>query len=264
MRTVKKQFLFALGLFLIYYSVSTIVYYIYGDSGTGIADAVYMTGISFTTVGYSDSGFSSTPTQKAIFTPLFIWGFLIQIVFVASAVNAFIALKIHIRIEESFMKFMTRFKKGHIVIFGVGKIAPHIIDELINVRTSFIVVANSQKQIDGLREKHNKIEVLQMQGKTITDKVLKAVNITGAGVAIFDLESDELNHIAGDLVRRANNSIKVIAVNDHLEFLSIMEGEGKMAVNRHLLCAMRIASLAFRPSVANYLVTFKSVRMEKI
>jgi voltage-gated potassium channel len=92
-----------------------------------------------------------------------------------------------------------------------------------------------------------------MQGKTITDELLKDVNIAAAGVAIFDLGSDELNHIAGDLVQRANNSIKIIAVNDQLEFLSIMEGGGKMAVNRHHLCAMRIASLAVRPSVATYL-----------
>jgi len=253
MKAIKKQFGFALALFLIYYVASTIVYYIYGDPGTTIVDAVYMTGISFTTVGYGDTGFASTETQKIIFTPLFIWGFLIQIIFVASAVNAFVALKIHHKIEELLMKILTKFKKKHIVIFGVGKISPHVIDELIQVRASFVVVGNSTAQIESLVEKYNKITAIQMHGRTLTEKVLQDVNITQASVAIFDLGSDELNHIAGDLVRRANPSIKIITVNDQLDFLPIMGSEGKTAINSHQLCAMRIASLAFRPSIVTYL-----------
>jgi len=253
MKAIKKQFGFALALFLIYYVASTIIYYIYGDPGTTIADAVYMTGISFTTVGYGDTGFASSETQKLIFTPLFIWGFLIQIIFVASAVNAFVALKIHHKIEELLMKILTRFKKKHIVIFGIGKISPHVIDELIQVRASFVVVGNSTAQIESLIEKYKKITAIQMHGRTLTEKVLQDVNITQASVAIFDLGSDELNHIAGDLVRRANPSIKIITVNDQLDFLPIMGSEGKTAINSHQLCAMRIASLAFRPSIVTYL-----------
>jgi voltage-gated potassium channel len=253
MNAIKKQFGFALALFLIYYFVSTITYYLYGDPGTTIADAIYMTGISFTTVGYGDTGFASTETQKIIFTPLFIWGFLIQIIFVASAVNAFVALKIHYKIEELLMKILTKFKKKHIVIFGIGKISPHVIDELIQVRASFVVVGNSIAQIENLTEKYKKITAIQMHGRTLTEKVLQEVNIARASVAIFDLGSDELNHIAGDLVRRANPSIKIITVNDQLDFLPIMGSEGKTAINSHQLCAMRIASLAFRPSIVTYL-----------
>jgi Trk K+ transport system NAD-binding subunit len=92
-----------------------------------------------------------------------------------------------------------------------------------------------------------------MPGKTPSDRILSDVNIANAGVAIFDLASDELNHIAGDLVRRENPEIKVISVNDQLEFLPIMDGDGKTAVNRHVLCAMKIASIAFRPAIADYL-----------
>ncbi len=253
MKTIRKQFLFTLALFLIYYAVSTIVYYIYGDPGIRISDAVYMTGISFTTIGYGDSGFATTDVQKIIFTPLLIWGFLIQIIFVASAVNAFVALKIHIRIEEALMKMLARFKKQHIVIFGVGKIAPHVIEELISVDADFIVADRDPKQIEELREKYHKIHILQIAGKTPTEAELTAVNIAKAKAAIFDLGSDELNHITGDMVQRANGQIKILSVNDQLDFLPIMERDGKIAVNRHSLCAMRIASMAHRPAVFNFL-----------
>lgn len=253
MNTIKKQFLFTLGLFLVYYVVSTTVYYLYGDPGTGLADAIYMTGISFTTVGYGDTGFASTHQQKVIFTPLLIWGFLIQIIFVASAVNAFVALKIHILLEESLMKFLTKFKKAHIVIFGIGKIAPHIVDELIDIRASFVVVDNDPGRIETLHEQYSKINALRMPGKTPSEKVLKDVNIANAGVAIFDLGSDELNHISGDLVRRENHGIKTISVNDQLDFMPIMDGEGKTAINPHVLCGKKIASMAFRPSVVTFL-----------
>ena len=168
MKAIKKQFLFALGLFLIYFIVSTIVYFLYGDPGITLADAVYMTGISFTTVGYGDTGFATTEAQKIIFTPLFIWGFLIQIVFVASAVNTFVALKIHLKIEETIMKMLTKFKKKHIVIFGIGKISPHVIEELIHVSASFVVMGNSITQIENLREKYDKITAIQMHGKTLS------------------------------------------------------------------------------------------------
>jgi len=253
MKTIKKQFLFALILFLVYYLVSTAVYTLYGDPGTTVADAIYMTGISFTTVGYGDTGFASTSTQKILFTPLFIWGFLIQIIFVASAVNAFIALKVHIKAEELLMKVLAKFKRKHIVIFGIGKISPHIIEEFVNVKASFIVADRNPVLIEELREKYRKIHVMQISGKTPTEADLKSVNIAKANVAIFDLGSDELNHIAGDMVQRANGGIRVLAVNDQRDFLPIMSTEGKMAINRHELCAMRIASLAFRPAVVNYL-----------
>jgi len=253
MKAIRNQFVFAIGLLLIYYIVSTLIYSIYGDPDTTIADAIYMTGISFTTVGYGDTGFATTDLQKIIFTPLFIWGFLIQIVFVASAVNTFVALQIHLKIEETIMKILTKFKKKHIVVFGIGKISPHVIDELNHVRASFVVVSNSISHIETLREKYDNLAAIQMHGKTLTEKVLKEANIAKASVAIFDMGSDEMNHIAGDLVRKANPSIKIITVNDQLDFLPIMGGEGKTAINSHQLCAMRIASLAFRPSVATYL-----------
>jgi len=253
MYTIKKQFLFALGLFLIYYVVSTIVYYTYADPGIHITDAIYMTGISFTTIGYGDGGFATTDTQKIIFTPLLIWGFLIQIVFVASAVNAFIALKIHIRVEEYLMKLSAKFKKEHTVIFGVGKIAPHVIEELFSVKADFVVADSNPEQIEGLRERYRKIHVLQISGKTPTDSDLEMVNIAKADVAIFDLGSDELNHIAGDMVRQANSKIRILSVNDQLDFLPIMQTEGKVAVNPHTLCAMKMASIAFRPAVTTYL-----------
>jgi len=250
---IKRQFYIALLLLLFYIVVATLTYRIIGDPGTTFADALYMAVLTLTTIGYTDTGFASTQFQKKVFTGIMVLSFCTQVVFAASVLNAFIATKIHMKISEAVMKFKFKFKRKHIIIFGVGKVAPYMIPEFFKTKTPLIVVSKDEDKALELSNKYKGLNIFYWPEKHFTDELFNDVNLKNARIAILDLGTDEKNHITADLIKEQNKDIEILAVGDDITYAPIMTQRGNKVVNPHFMCAMRIASLAKRPSVVNFL-----------
>ncbi|MFC1725174.1 potassium channel family protein [candidate division KSB1 bacterium] len=250
---VKKQFYFALFLVISFMIVATSSYYLMSDPGKTIFDAMYHSLITLTTIGYTDTGFGTTQAQKNISVILISYSFFTQVVFAASILNIFISIKMHVKISEALMKFKFKFKRKHIVIFGVNKVAPYIINELLKTDTPCIAVSKDEAVKSEIEDKLKGANVLYWPDKHFSQKLFEDVNIKNARVAIVDLGNDETNHITSDLIREQNPNIKIIAVGDDISYGPIIKKRGNEVVNPHFMCAMRIASLAMRPAVVTFL-----------
>jgi len=250
---VKKQFYFAIILVFVYLIIATSVYYSVGNPGTTGWDAFYHSLITLTTIGYTDTGFGTSQMQKSISTILIFYSFFTQVVFAASILNIFISIKMHVKISEAWMKLKFKFKRKHIVIFGVTKVAPYIINELVKTDIPFIAITKDEEKKEEIEDKHKGVNILYYPDKHISEDIFKDVNIRNAKVAILDLGNDETNHITADLIREQNPNIKILAVGDDISYAPIMKKRGNEVVNPHFMCAMRIASLAMRPSVVTFL-----------
>jgi len=232
---------------------ATIIYRFIGDPGTTLADALYMAVLTLTTIGYTDTGFASTQLQKSIFTGVMALSFCTQIVFAASVLNAFIATKIHMKISEAYMKFKFKFKRNHIIILGVGNVAPYMIPEFFKTKTPLLVVSKEEEKVIKLSTQYRGLNILHWPHKHFTDELFEDANLKNARVAILDLGNDEKNHITADLIREQNRNVEILAVGDDITYAPIMTQRGNKVVNPHFMCALRIASLAKRPSVVNFL-----------
>ena len=250
---VKKQFYLAVFLVVSFMIIASTAYYLVGDPGTTIFDSIYHSLITLTTIGYTDTGFGSTQAQKNVAVILIFYSFFTQVVFAASILSIFIAIKMHVKISEALMKFKFKFKRKHIVIFGVNKVAPYIINELLKTETPFIAVSKDEDVKSEIEDKLQGANVLFWPDKHFSNKLFDDVNIKNARVAIIDLGNDETNHITADLVREQNSKVKIIAVGDDISYGPIMKKRGNEVVNPHFMCAMRIASLAMRPAVVTFL-----------
>ena len=250
---VKKQFYLAVTLVLIYLIIATTGYHIVRDPGKTIIDAFYQSLITLTTIGYTDTGFGTTQLQKKVSSILIIYSFFTQVVFAASILNIFISIKMHVKISEALMKFKFKFKRKHIVVFGINKVAPYIINELLKTDTPFIAVSKDEGVKLEIEDKLEGANVLYWPDKHFSKKLFDDVNIKHARVAIVDLGNDETNHITSDLIREQNSDVKIIAVGDDISYGPIMKKRGNEVVNPHFMCAMRIASLAMRPAVVTFL-----------
>ena len=250
---VKKQFYFALILVLSYLFIASTCYYIMSDPGYSIFDSIYHALITLTTIGYTDTGFGTTQLQKTLSTILIFGGFFTQVVFAASILTIFISIAMHERISEALMKFKFKFKRKHIVIFGINKVAPYMINEFSKTDTPFIAITKDKGKKAEIEDKVPGANILYTPEKHISDELFKDVNIKNAKVAILDLGNDETNHITADLLREQNPDLKILAVGDDISYAPIMKKRGNDVVNPHFMCAMRIASLAMRPAVVTFL-----------
>jgi voltage-gated potassium channel len=83
--------------------------------------------------------------------------------------------------------------------------------------------------------------------------MLEKVKIKDAETATIDLGNDETNHITADLIREKNPKIKILSVGEEMSYAPVMQKRINHVVNPHFMCAMRLTSLAKRPSVVTHL-----------
>jgi len=223
------------------------------DEGVTWIDAFYHTILTISSIGYTDTGFGTTQIQK-FYGALFMALCLVALAITAAAfVSFFVQSKIHKTVWEVIMTVKMTFKREHFVIFGVNHVGPYIIEEFHKTKTPFCVVTLKEDIIADLIHKHPGLIIFHHAKRYFTDDIFEKVKIGSAVAAIIDLGNDETNHITADLIREKNPDIKILSVSEETTYAPIMQKRINHIVNPHFMCAMRLASLAKRPSVVNHL-----------
>ena len=175
-------------------------------SGYNFIDALYMTIITVTTVGFGElQPFS--PEEK-IFTIFLI---LTSIVIFGYAVSAFSEYLVsgsffkhfkHKRVEKQINKLV-----GHTIVCGYGRNGKQAISKLKNYGKQYVVIEKSSSLI----EKLDLEGVLNVEGDSTTDEFLLKAGILNASSLITALPSDADNLFVVLSARQLNKGCKIIS-----------------------------------------------------
>jgi len=249
----KRQLTIVLLCLLFLIILGAIGYKYFGSEERSWIDAFYHTILTIASIGYTDSGFGSTQIQK-FYGIIFMTICLVALAITAAAfVSFFVQSKINRAVWEVIMTIKMTFKREHHVIFGVNHVAPHIINEFYKTKTPFCVVTHTEGTLTELSSKYKGLIIFHYTKRYFTDEIFEKVKVRNAITAIIDLGNDEKNHITADLIREKNPKIKILSVNEEPSYSPIMQKRINHVVNPHFMCAMRLASLAKRPSVVTHL-----------
>jgi voltage-gated potassium channel len=175
-------------------------------SDYSFVDALYMTVITVTTVGFSEVK-PFTPEDK-IFTIFLI---LTSVVIVGYAVSTFSEYLVsgklfdyfkHKRVEKEIAKL-----KGHTIVCGFGRNGKQAIVKLMNYNKKFVVVERNKDLVDELESQ----EYLCIQGDATLDETLIKAGILKADNLITALPSDADNLFVVLTARQLNNDFKIIS-----------------------------------------------------
>lgn len=246
-----KRFIFWLAITLVVIGLSTWGYVLIED--VDWFDALYMTIITITTVGYGEVFPLSTGGK--VWTMLVIvmgWGVIaIAVTEIFSSVLS----------EELWRRrsFLPKFRKmkDHYVIAGYGRIARYVAQFLKKHKRKVVVIAYHKRNADRAREDGMNV----IEGSPMEDKVLLDAGIKQARALIALMENDSDNIFTVMSARTLNPDLYIVApATDRRSRELLYKAGANRIIQAYELMGQMIANAVLKPyvldlfSVSNFLI----------
>jgi len=247
-----KRILISVIILVVIYIIGFLGYMIIEDMT--LLDAIFMTTITITTVGYG--------VIKELSPAGIIFTIILIIVGTGSAAYIIINLADFLlsefllgRFQKRRMGKMISKLKDHYIICGLGRVGNNIAIELEKDRSDFIVIDNADEPIEVCKENN----WLSIKGDASTDEVLLEAGIEKARAIFATLHTDPENVYITLSARALNPDIFVVARAKALETISKLEKAGAdRVVSPQIIGGKRMVALAKQPTVVDFVDTLLS------
>ena len=212
-------------------------------------DALYMTVITFTTVGYQEVQPLSTPGR--IFNIFLIVGGVAAMLYFLSALMS------HIVEEEVFAAFVRRRRmrsalasmRNHYILCGFGRVGREVARAFLAEGVKFIVIDASERSVSEARE----LGYAHIQGNATEDDVLRAAGIEHAQGLVAATGDDSVNVYITLSARGLNDNLQVVARTSDITNADKLKRAGANQVISPLqIGGRRIAMSAVRPLAVDF------------
>ncbi|MGH9512380.1 MAG: potassium channel family protein [Terriglobales bacterium] len=234
--------------------ISVSGYLVLGGSDVTFLQALYMTVITLSTVGYGeivDTSHSPGLRIFNIFVVLFGVGIMIYVISVVTAflVGGELSDLFRRRRMEKQIAALT----GHYVVCGLGDTGRFVAAELQTTRTPFVVIEANEEAVQKFRMSYH--DLLCVIGDATDEAMLDHSGVGRAKGLIAGLPVDKDNLVITFLVRQKNPAIRIVArCSDEAKFSDRMLKAGANAtVSPNRIGGLRLASEMLRPHVVQFL-----------
>jgi voltage-gated potassium channel len=217
--------------------------------GWSLTDALYMTVITLSTVGYSEVQ-SLSPTGR-IFT---IGVIILGVAFVFYLAGSVIQFMVEGRIREILgrrkLEKKIRAQKGHYIICGYGRVGSSIGESLASRPLGIVVIERDPARISKLHERN----ILHVAGDATDEDVLIMAGIRSARGLVAALKTDSDNVYVALSARQLNPGLFIMAraAEEQSEKKLLAAGANKV-VCPYRMGAHRMAQTILRPTVTDFL-----------
>ncbi len=231
-------------------------YWLIGEGRWTMADCLYMTVITVTTVGYGEilEGMDKVQYARAFTTVLLVFGTGI-LVFFASTITAFI-IEGDLRnvLFASRMKKRMKRMKDHIIVCGAGSTGRNVIEEMLKTGVAVVAIDLNEQELREIADKFPKTNFTYIVGDATDDDVMAQVNLGEARGLVAALASDKDNLYLTVSCRQANASARIVARCAELSHVEKIKRSGADAVvSPNFIGGMRLVSEMLRPAAVKFL-----------
>ena len=218
-----------------------------------LIDAIYMTVITLTTVGFGEIiDMSNNPAGRLFTVALLLVGMGI-VAYTVPMLAAFLieGQLLHIFARRRMDKDIGRMA-GHFIVCGETAAAWYVAEELKLSGRSLVVVAPTEGASEGAYERLG--DVPRVVGDPSDDEVLQEAGIERAGGVVVCMENDKDNVLVTLTARRLAPSARIVASTESRETEVKLRGAGADAVvSPSRIGGLRMASELVRPQVVSFL-----------
>jgi voltage-gated potassium channel len=217
--------------------------------GMSFIDALYMTVITITTVGYEEV--RPLDTAGRLFTIVIIFTGVGTAFYVFAAVTEIVVGgQLREFVGKSAMNRKIQQLEGHVILCGYGRFGRIVAEELKSDRHTLVVIEiNPALEPELVRSGH-----FYLIGSALEEEVLESAGIRSAGDIVVATASDPDNVFISLSARDRNSTIRIHAraeTEAGLRHLKLAGADG--AISSYQFSAYRIAAAIARPSVVDFL-----------
>ena len=212
-------------------------------------DALYMTVITVTTVGYREVHDLTDPGR--VFTIFLIFfGVSAATYFATTVANYFIAGEIKGFLDRRRMQKQIEQLTDHFIVCGYGRMGEQVVREIRREKKPLVIVEKNEAAIERAVAAGN----LVLQGDAEDDNVLKAAGVQRAKALVTVLDEDADNLMVIVSARALNEKLYIIArTNREINNHKMIAAGAHRVLFPHALGGRRMAQMAMRPTVAEFL-----------
>lgn len=214
-----------------------------------LLDAVYMTVITLTTVGYGNMGMSDA---GRVFTLFLLTGGIGVFTYSVTIATAFL-------IEGQLQSFFRQQKMirtvdklfNHYIVCGLGDTGVHVLDEMLKAEVDFVGIEAEEDRLIHLSDTR---DFLYLQGDATDDELLTRAGIERAQGLVTCLSRDQDNLFVVISARKLNPHLKIAskAVEDNSPGKLITAGADEVVLPDHI-GGLRLASGILQPQLVGFL-----------
>lgn len=217
--------------------------------GWSIGDAIYMTGITLTTVGYKEV--QELDAIGRTWT-LFVAVAGVAIIFgsVGIVAEAVLSDVVSGRGEAKRMTQSVDVLRGHFILAGYGRVGATVARELDHAGQRFVVVDINPESLARARDDGH----LVVMGDATNDEILRAAGIDRARGLITTIDTDANNVYVTLSARALNPALFIVArANQEGSEAKLVQAGADRIVSPYTRAGRQIAELAVRPRVADFI-----------
>ena len=170
-------------------------------------DAMYMTVITITTVGFKEVG-GSLDAESKIFTIFLILTSVVIVGYAIKVITEYILTKNNVEeLKQKKMQKKIDALKNHVIICGYGRNGKQAAKKLLAHKRSFVVIEGKKETVD----KHQSEMVPFVHGNANEDEILMQAGVDRANCLISALPSDSDNVFVVLSARQINSNIRIIS-----------------------------------------------------
>jgi len=218
----------------------------YWVTGLSWMEAIYMTVITVTTVGYREVG-GQPSNGEQIFT-------IVIITTGVSTVLYTFTLGVQTVVEGQLREFVGRRRmnkviegfRDHTIVCGLGRVGQTVVDDLVSHGETVVIIDENPEHV---RDVHHPVVV----GDATLDSTLRSAGVENARALIAALEGDAENLFVTLSARTINRELFIVARARAGESVAKLSRAGAdRVVNPQDLGASRMASFVVQPHVAEF------------
>ncbi len=235
--------------------------------GAALEDAIYMTVITLTAVGYQEV-FPLSPEGRALTMGILFLGITWMGTWFALITSFLVELDLTDVLRSRRMSRRIEALESHVIVCGAGRTGRRVVDELERSGAPWVVIEHDEDELERLRGLYP--EGLWIQGDATHDDTLIEAGLDRARGLVSCLTADTDNLFVCLSARDLRPDVPIVARASESETMDKLYRAGATHVVSPILSGgTRMASVLLRPSVVSFLdiathSSEMSLRMEQM
>ena len=233
--------------------IGTLGYKVIGGADVTLLDALYMTAITITTVGYSDVVGAGSTTAGKIFTIVYLF-FSVGTIFYLFTVLAAFMVEGEVRkvFKRRTMEKRIDKLRDHYIVCGIGMVGLYIVHELYETKRPQVVIDMDTGKFDLLKMRN--IDVPVLLGDATENELLEQAMIREAKGLFATTNSDNDNIVIALTAKQLNPRLRVICrCNDTKNSDKIKRAGADSVVALNYIGGLRMAAEMIRPHATDFM-----------
>jgi voltage-gated potassium channel len=229
--------------------VGTIGYTVIEQPRYSLFDALYMTVITLSTIGYMEVHELSTAGRA--FTMLLILGGVFTLFYTATEiVRGIVSGEVQDILGRQRMERSLAQLENHVIVCGHGRVGKLVCQEFSQHDTPFVTVDVSAERLADFHMPHG----IALVGDATSDEVLRHAGVERAKALVTVMASDADNLYTTMSGRLLNKEIYIVArVEQPDSEIKLRRGGANRVVSPYLIGGHRLAHAVLRPAVVDFI-----------